>query len=186
MDVMRTTLTLLDTRKLVWDLEEQRVILLTCPAPQCTRETPRSHWVYITTECDTPMATGMALTLVLVLALAAIEALVATAMVTGLVLALVLATMAATEVIRGVVTVVLRQMATVVLREVVTETSMDVIREAITEMARETATEDIGEAPLTPAGKSQGCDLRAFETIIYCNGVCESLAEGGCLRNMKV
>jgi hypothetical protein len=178
MDVMRTTLTLLDTRKLVWDLEEQRVILLTCPAPQCTRETPRSHWVYITTECDTPMATGMALTLVLVLALAAIEALVATAMVTGLVLALVLATMAATEVIRGVVTVV--------LREVVTETSMDVIREAITEVARETATEDIGEAPLTPAGKSQGCDLRAFETIIYCNGVCESLAEGGCLRNMKV
>jgi hypothetical protein len=33
-------------------------------------------------------------------------------------------------------------------------------------------------ALLTPAAESQGYDLRALQRIIYCNGVCGSLAEG--------
>jgi hypothetical protein len=104
------------------------------------------------------------------MALAAIMASVATAtaMATGMALVEVLPLIMTTGVVREVVT------------ELVTETAMGVNREAATELVRDMpmvlVTVDTGER--SSARNSQGCDLRALHTIIFYDGVCESLAKG--------
>lgn len=160
---MRTSLTVPNTRRMVWEVLEHRVTHPLCLAPQFTQGTPLSRWVCTMIRRGMPTVT---MVLAPALVLAAIVAPVATAVVTVTVMVLLpvalvaLPTMETTEVVREavlvislglikeaitavvgeVITEVVREMATELVREVATEILMNVIREAAMEVARETAT----------------------------------------------